>query len=558
MGGGVFIGVFWGAVVSVLVLAVVSLSTPLPDTRPGALSQDQGLASPAAMSELDGQRPMADGMATMPGAGQAPAAVELLETTDPVAPPAEMPQEMPPEVAAPAAAPSTPAAPSAPVPQTDAPATEQPSAEASGRVAGEAVDETVASETLDASGTAPASPQPLDRIDDVARPAAPDAAAPPVPALEDRAPVAQGAIAAAPSGLDATPSDPVVEVDRPAPAPQSPSQTASGAQDTAEAPPRILQQPQGQAPVGLAVEDEFDVARVDDDAAPLDLPNALPEAGAGTEDEGTAATEIAATPAPRLPQIGDDTRSDAAAMAGQGDQVTPTTEAAPMDAALRRYAAPFDAAETRPLMAVILIDDPDTRLELGTLTRFSFPVAFAIDPLRPDAAERAASFRAAGFEVLILGTAIPEGATPTDTEVALEGAMRLMPEAIGVLDTPDSRIQADRPVLDAVVSVMADRGQGLVAFQRGLNAAEQSASRADVPAATLFRQLDDEDQRATVITRLLSRAEFAAVQEGTVVVVGLTRPDTVTALFSWALGGRNEVVAIAPLSAVLLRGAGQL
>jgi polysaccharide deacetylase 2 family uncharacterized protein YibQ len=79
------------------------------------------------------------------------------------------------------------------------------------------------------------------------------------------------------------------------------------------------------------------------------------------------------------------------------------------------------------------------------------------------------------------------------------------------------------------------------------------AERADVPATTLFRLLDDEDQRATVITRFLGRAEFAAAQEGAVIVAGRTRPDTVTALFSWALGDRNEGVAIAPVSAVLQR-----
>jgi polysaccharide deacetylase 2 family uncharacterized protein YibQ len=49
------------------------------------------------------------------------------------------------------------------------------------------------------------------------------------------------------------------------------------------------------------------------------------------------------------------------------------------------------------------------------------------------------------------------------------------------------------------------------------------------------------------------RAEFAAAQEGAVIVAGRTRPDTVTALFSWALGDRNEGVAIAPVSAVLQR-----
>jgi polysaccharide deacetylase 2 family uncharacterized protein YibQ len=100
------------------------------------------------------------------------------------------------------------------------------------------------------------------------------------------------------------------------------------------------------------------------------------------------------------------------------------------DPALEAFAAPFDPAETRPLIAVILIDEPDDRLDIETLTRFSFPVAFAIDPSRPDAAERAAIYRAAGFEVLMLASVIPEGATASDTEVALSVARDRVPEAI--------------------------------------------------------------------------------------------------------------------------------
>jgi len=56
-----------------------------------------------------------------------------------------------------------------------------------------------------------------------------------------------------------------------------------------------------------------------------------------------------------------------------------------------------------------------------------------------------------------------------------------------------------------------------------------------------------------VITRYLDRAAFAAGQEGQVIVVGHTYSDTVTALFSWALGSRSENVALAPVSAVLTR-----
>jgi polysaccharide deacetylase 2 family uncharacterized protein YibQ len=230
----------------------------------------------------------------------------------------------------------------------------------------------------------------------------------------------------------------------------------------------------------------------------------------------------------------------------QPDQVTPN--------ALRDNAVPFDAPLGSALMSVILIDDPETPLDPAALRGLSFPISFAIDPLRSDAADRAAAFRDAGHEVVIFAAdAIAPGAVAADVAVTLEAARTTMPQAVALLDGPDSRIQADRPVLDATVAALAQTGHGLVAFPRGLNAAQDTARRADVPGATAFRLLDDEDQRAPVITRYLGRAAFAAVQEGTVIVVGRSRPDTVTAVFSWALSGRTEGVTLAPISAVLQR-----
>jgi polysaccharide deacetylase 2 family uncharacterized protein YibQ len=265
-------------------------------------------------------------------------------------------------------------------------------------------------------------------------------------------------------------------------------------------------------------------------------------------------TADAAAPAPdtgrTLPQVGAEPAADPAAPAE-----TPADTAPPGPPnALRDNAVDFDAPAGRPLMAIVLIDDPDSPLDSDLLTQFTFPVSFAIDPLRADAAARAAELRDAGFEVVILGGGlIPEGAAPSDVEIALASARETVPQAVAVMDTPDSRIQGDRGVLDATVTALGGSGHGLLAFPRGLNAAEQSARRADVPAATFFRMLDDEGQRATVITRYLGRVAFAAGQEGAVAVAGSTQPDTVTALFSWALGSRTEQVTLAPVSAVLQR-----
>jgi polysaccharide deacetylase 2 family uncharacterized protein YibQ len=257
----------------------------------------------------------------------------------------------------------------------------------------------------------------------------------------------------------------------------------------------------------------------------------------------------------RLPQAGVPMAPDAAA--GPAIEETAAPEDLPEPAppsALRDNAAPFEAPEGSALLAIVLIDDPDGAVDPAVLDSLPFPLSFAIDPMRPDAAARAAALRADGHEVVILGAgAIPPGAAPSDVEVALAVARETMPQAVALMDDPASRIQADRPVLDATVAALADSGHGLIAFPRGLNAAEQSARRAEVPAATVFRLLDDQDQSAEVITRFLGRAAVAAVQEGAVVVVGRTRPETVTALASWAASGRSEGVAIAPVSAVLLR-----
>lgn len=360
----------------------------------------------------------------------------------------------------------------------------------------------------------------------------------------------------APDAAAPAPADMAAET-----APEAPPETAAppeaGAAEAQAQPPAVVRlvPPRADAPAHAAGDPE-DAAADAADAEPQAgsamgavAPRVIRPGASPDRDTGDAASVV-------LPQIVNPGRVDPAP---DVDADPPAAEAAPDPEepaprpAIEAFAAPFEAPEARALISVVLIDEPDPRLGIETLTSFGIPVAFAIDPSRPDAAERAAAYRAAGFEVLMLGTVIPEGATAADTEVALAAARARVPEAIALMDTVESRIQSDRSVLEAVVGIAAGEGQGLVAFPRGLNTAEQMAARADVPAATLFRLLDDEDQRATVITRYLSRAEFAAAQEGAVIVAGRTRPATVTALFSWALGERNAGVVIAPVSAALAR-----
>ena len=541
--GGLIVGIFWGALVSGIVLAAVSLSSPLPP-RPGAPAPEAAAEvaaeieapvspeTPASEPEL----PVADTESasdaepapeaeTAPGAEPTPE-VETEAVREPEAQPAASPE-------------TTPEAEPAATPEASAPATEVP------LPAGSEFNRPPTEEAavLPAADAAP----------NAATPGAPQLAAPAPAPLADTAPLAQPdvtetlpPVAAVAPVLD-VPEAP--ELDASAPTRSTPSTLEAETPDAAPtvevrsvAPPTLPQAP------------------LDDDEASVER---TPEPEPETE-------EVAVIVAPRLPSIGD---AEEEAAEQPQSPTFPTTESLPTVAplaggdttpepegvdvtdsrAITTFAAPFDMAEPRPLLSIVLIDDPDSRLDIETLTRFTFPVTFAIDPLHPEAADRAAAYRAAGFEVAILAAMLPDGADATDVEAAFGAALTTLPEAVAVVDTPDGRVQSDRPILDATVAALADSGHGLLAFPLGLNAAEQSARRENVPGATLFRLLDDEDQRATEITRYLARAALTAAQEGVVIVAGRTRPDTVTALFSWALGERSSAVALAPLSAALLR-----
>ncbi|GAB5446488.1 divergent polysaccharide deacetylase family protein [Gymnodinialimonas sp.] len=554
--GGLSIGIFWGTLVSAVGLAALSLSSPLPP-RGGAEAVEAAVEVPVAGT--DGAEAVAEEAVGAVGAvGEEEAALEAA---------AEAAVSVAPEGGTEAAPAPPDAAPEAEAEEASEPATEIPLP----------------------SGSEFNRPPPEPEAALPAPDAAPQAAAPQAPALAgdviapvlDTAPAAQPSVAAEAPAQIATVAGESAAPTRPAAssAPVIASGPTALTQPEASATPQVrtaLLPQVTEAPEDAGVEAEEVAAATEPEPVPLLTPvfptigdGATPDAVTPEVPEDVAsggaidapAEEAAAVSTPAFPQTSTLPQVAAQIEPQLGEDAEIAEDPAPALAddlpAIQAFAAPFDTAEERPLMAVVLIDEPDSRIELSTLTRFTFPVAFAVDPLHPEAAARAAAYREAGFEVVILGAMIAEGATAADTEVALAAAASTLPEAVAVLDTPEGRIQGDRPVLDAMVSALSESGHGLVAFPRGLNAAEQSASRAGVPGATVFRFLDDEDQRATVITRFLSRAAFAAAQEGSVIVVGRTRPDTVTALFSWALGGRSEAVALAPLSATLLRGAGE-
>jgi polysaccharide deacetylase 2 family uncharacterized protein YibQ len=419
-------------------------------------------------------------------------------------------------------------------------------------------------------------------------PAAPAALAPPEadPAgLPEAATTPPAAVAKAPDSLaDADPAlpeepAPAVERDEAAPeaAPAAETEAAPVPAVIAEAAPEAAPAPAPKAAVPGAMPEATapDAAQAEAPAAdplpqadgmlpeadPPVLPGtgadpAVPEAGLPPDPTGPDSSDSTFESAPgldategvivgRLPRIGDAPAAEAPA--GEAPDAGPPPDIRP----IVRFATKFENPEAKPVMALVLIDPGTAELDRDGLAALPFPVSLALDPQDPATAERAALYRAAGKEVVMLATGIAEGAQASDIEVAFQSMAQGLPEAVAVMDLADPLFQDRRPLSSLVVPVVGAQGRGLLTWDRGLNAADQVARRNDVPAAVIFRDLGTAGPDSGAIRRVLDRAVFKAGQDGRVAVAGTATPELVAALLEWSVEGRAATVALAPLTAVL-------
>jgi len=230
-----------------------------------------------------------------------------------------------------------------------------------------------------------------------------------------------------------------------------------------------------------------------------------------------------------------------------------TVASAPLDPdapAMTRYGGAFENPEGKPLMSVVLLDRGEISDASLALSQLSFPVTIVIEPSSEGAVEKMRLYRDIGLEVAVVAD-FPQGSTPADAEVILGSVFSDFPEAIGLIDTGASGLQAESNVIDQAMAILAEDGRGLLTISRGLNTALRTADELGVPATTIYRDIDIEWQSARVIRRFLDQAAFRARQESGVVLFGRLRPNTLTALKNWGQSSRAEQIALAPLTAVL-------
>lgn len=588
---GFITGSAWGVVVSGVTLSVASLlaeapagnlppATPLVEAPGAVAAGGEGgpvPKDPAVMSEAPtlAEAPQVD----LPGPEGAPPLADVVPAPPPVAAAVEGSMAEPETGTAPEIA-ATVEAPVLPSPQSVAP--EVPSREDDLAVSvqpAEPADPAEEQFLAVAPDAAPDAAPPAAQTE-AATPAAPGAevtmavpseTVPPVvsgtpkpasaPAAETATPVAPdtAAPAKAPQVAQAAPAEPATPAKAPEVAQAVPAQPADPAPQVAEA-----SAPSAPAPDALAPDAQ---ATAPADPAPQTVQGTEPVQGTGTSSGGTAAqpriirpqSETIGEPVGQLPKgtasvrilrPGSEPVTDGAAAA---DPTAPAPEVSEDAPALVRYGIPFENPAGLPLLAVVLVDDGSLPHEAVALSGIPFPITVALDPSLPDAKDRAEAYRAAGLEVVAMPR-LPEGARPEDVEVTYEAAFSALPQAVAVLDAGQGGLQAARSVTDQAMANLGAAGRGLLTNSRGLNMAARAAEAAGVPSATVYRDLDDEDQDARTIRRFLDQAAFRARQQSGVVLLGHIRPDTISALILWGTAERAGQVALAPLSAVLRAG----
>ena len=510
MSRGFVSGIVAGVAVSALGLGVLSLMVPRPQRAPVTPPPAEAPAEPVAEAPVE-----APALEPAPAPDAAPQPPEETPAVPAGAPPATGGVELPPgsEFNRPrpegeARLPGTDTQPeAAPAPEVSPPEpaeiTAAPQPDTTPAAAPEAVAETPAPIAPPAAGEeAPA------LVPGEAQPVLPSPAA-----LGPEAPEAEAAPAAPPA-----PEPQLPPVPEPEAAPEvEPSEGGERGEAAPAAAPEETGEAAARTPAGMIGE------------APEAIRVPVPGGGIARPDVTTG----------RLPSI------------GAAEAPGPAAEDRAALGALARYAVPFTPEPGKPLFSVILIDAGEEGLDRAALTTFSFPVTFAVDASRPDAREAMEAYRAAGYEVVLLARSLAAEATPEELTASVTAALRDVPEAVAVMEGANGGFQANRPALQALAGLLGESGHGVVTFDKALNTAAQVARSAGVPAATIFRRLDAGHEAAPVIGRYLDRAVFKAAQDGHVVMVGHSYPQTVTALFSWAIEGKGAEVNLAPISAIL-------
>lgn len=259
-----------------------------------------------------------------------------------------------------------------------------------------------------------------------------------------------------------------------------------------------------------------------------------------------------ATPAPS---------AEAPARGGNPPPISP-------DAPWIRNAAPFPAADPRPRLAVILVDEGRDPALSAAAQRLSEPLNLALAAHVENLKERVAGARRSGHEVLIAlpfdteppgvfaGGALMANLPEAENLRRLRWRLGQAPEAVGVLGVGGEIATRNRAMMDSVMGEIRNAGALFVDSRAHPESqAGAAARRMGAPAGDAALRIDESADVEAIMDRL-SEAEGRATVWGATIAMGALSPQTLEAFRRWTAerGPSAEApVALAPISAVIKR-----
>jgi len=242
---------------------------------------------------------------------------------------------------------------------------------------------------------------------------------------------------------------------------------------------------------------------------------------------------------------------DEATETGPADEVNEQSQIAPVGPAIDAFAVPPVPTDNQPLMAVVLVDNGNMRLDPDILGSLPFTVTIAV-PAKNDVHNALMRYyRDEGFEVALL-IDLPEGSNATEVTEILDKAISTVSEATTISERTPGTLQNSREISTALADRLALSGHGLVLYDTGVNPALERAKSVAVPVKTIYRNLDQDNGNERAMRRFLDGAAFRAQQEGSVIITASPSPSVISALTFWSLQERSSSVIKTSLSQALL------
>ncbi len=417
-------------------------------------------------------------------------------------------------------------------------------------------------------------------------------AAPGVIAARDQAPEAAPPVAR-PGAEDAGESEiPKIAAPTTEPAEAAPALAAAPEPAKPEAPEPEVVEPEVVEPE--APEPEVDEPKVAEpevaEPAPAPEPQEAPRvaeaAPAPPEPKVAPEPEVAAAPAPPEPMVAPepetatppapDSTPPKEAKAPEstepgGEQLAALPRPAPPDpnSPWRRNRQPFDEADERPRIAVVLTGlGLATTMTEAAIKQLPPGVTLSFTPYSRKLNQWIALARVNGHEVLLdlpmEPTSYPDDDPgPHAMLTALSSAQNLdrlrwtlgrATGYVGVAATMGSRFAASEAHMSPILKELKDRGLLFLDNRASENSvAGRLASEIGVPRAVNDRPLDWVQASRVAIDARLVQLENMARAQGTAVAMGRPYPVTIERLGVWARGLKERGLVLAPISAVANR-----